>query len=274
MINRLTCVALAVAIVSAPASLRGQGEAPLPRPVVPVSLGMLARQPETFLGQDVTLTGQVGERLSITAFTIDSKPGSTVPRVLVIAPRLNQPLAPGSYVTVIGALQRFDPEKPSPAPSKLPTNAAEPWIGKLVVLATAVIENKSMVDLASLIAPTKSPEEKAFSELMQKVVALNGDLRKGMTEADPALIAKTTPAVKSAFTEFAAFWKKRGAGDAVQFSQSALMATTAVERAAASGKWDIVKTEMGTLSRQCQSCHTAHRASTPDGGYFIKTAVN
>ena len=55
----------------------------------------------------------VDQTLSPTAFSVDQdKTKSTGKDVLVLAPRLNEPIELNTYVTVIGEVVKFDPTTP------------------------------------------------------------------------------------------------------------------------------------------------------------------
>src|SRR5581483_6118733 len=89
----------------------GRGNAPAQKPYVPVGTAAIAKTPDQFLGDLVTLTASVETVLSKSAFAIDqhvkNQPSGTP--LLVVAPILNGAVEPGKYVTVAGELVKFDP---------------------------------------------------------------------------------------------------------------------------------------------------------------------
>ena len=48
---------------------------------------------------------------------------------------------------------------------------------------------------------------------------------------------------------------------------------TVLERAAAGGNWDQVKTSIADVNRMCSTCHTAYRERLDDGTYRVKAAA-
>ena len=66
------------------------------------------------------------------------------------------------------------------------------------------------------------------------------------------------------------FWKTRRKNDAAQWSQDARKLSENIERSAAAGKWDDVKTHAATLGKACQTCHGAYRERFDDGSFRIK----
>jgi hypothetical protein len=96
----------------------GRGEQPAPaapagpaqKPLVPVAASTLATHPDPYYGVHVTMTGAVEAKLNTLVFSVDQdKTKSTGKEVLVLAPRMNAPVDPNTYVTVIGEVVKFDP---------------------------------------------------------------------------------------------------------------------------------------------------------------------
>ncbi len=126
---------------------RGGGGAPAPAPgtppkaLVPIAASTLATNPDPYYGEFVTLTGTVEQSLAGTLFSVDQdKTKATGKEVLVIARRLSNPVDPNTYVTVIGEVVRFDPEKIAAKGKEyavqFPPEVAEKFKGKPVILAT------------------------------------------------------------------------------------------------------------------------------------------
>ena len=96
----------------APPAQPGQAAAPAapaPKPLVPVAASTLAAHPETYYGERVTMTGAIEESLGKLAFSVDQdKTKTTEQQILVLAPRLNSPVDPNTYITVIGEAVAFD----------------------------------------------------------------------------------------------------------------------------------------------------------------------
>ena len=95
---------------AAPPAAPAAQPAPPQKPLVPLVASTLAAKPDTYYGENVTLMAIVDQTLSPTAFSVDQdKTKSTGQDVLVLAPRLNEPVELNTYVTVIGEVVKFDP---------------------------------------------------------------------------------------------------------------------------------------------------------------------
>jgi len=247
------------------------GSAP-PKPLVPVTASTLAGNPDGFVGEWVSVTGVIEQSLSRLAFAVDQGKLKSAGDVLVLAPRLNGPVDPNTYVTVVGEVVRFDPDaiarKSKDYAVDLPPDVIAKYRGRPVVLATSVINSK-MVDLAKRLPPPMAADEQAFDNIMKKV----GPAFAAVRQADAANAETTkenTAVLKQAFADTEAFWKTRGKNDAVQWAQDARKHADAIDRAAAAGNWDEVKSMAGTLGQSCQTCHAAYRERFDDGSYRIK----
>src|SRR5689334_6054236 len=98
---------------------RGEGQrgaapsGPAAKPVVPVAANTLVERPDAYVGESVTVTGPIGQSLSGTAFSV--QPGTAAKDktkdLLVLAPRLNEPVPANGYITAIGQVIKFDPDE-------------------------------------------------------------------------------------------------------------------------------------------------------------------
>ncbi len=128
-----------------------------PKPLVPVAASSVAANPDSYLGEYVTMTGAVEANFTKTAFSVDQdKTKSTGKDVLVLAPTLQKPADANGYVTVIGQLIKFDlaeiATKLKDYKIDLSPEDQAKFKGKPVVLATAVI-NTAGVDIAKKPIP-------------------------------------------------------------------------------------------------------------------------
>lgn len=244
-----------------------------PKPLVPVTASTLAGNPDTFIGEWVSVTGVIEQSLSRLAFAVDQGKLKSASDVLVLAPRMNSPVDPNTYVTVVGEVVRFDPDeiarKTKDYAVDLPPDLIAKYRGRPAILATAVINSK-MIDLAKRLPPPMSAEEQAFDNVMKKV----GPAFAAVRQADVSTADATkenTAVLKQAFADTEAFWKTKGKADAIQWAQDARKQVDAIERATAAGKWDEIQTTAGTLGQACQSCHAQYRERFDDGSYRIKT---
>jgi cytochrome c556 len=242
--------------------------------MLPAAASSIAARPDAFYGQYVSVYATVERELSPTAFALDQdKTRSTGQEVLVVAPRLHEPVPLNEYVTVIGEVVRPDSaeiEKRLTAGAQgLPPDILSKYPGRPVIVATAVI-NPALVDLARFIPPPMTPEEAAFDKTMKGVGGANGALRKGVDASNAELVKTNTAILLKAFADVEAFWKGRGKADAVKLAQTARGAVQAIETAAGMGNWNEAKSQAATLAQQCQSCHGAYRERGEDGSFFIR----
>src|SRR5947207_11016912 len=107
-----TFTILVASIVAAPAQQPAPAAGtPPPKPLVPVTASTLAGNPDGFIGEWVSVTGVIEQSLSRLAFAVDQGKLKSASDVLVLAPRLNSPVDPNTYVTVVGEVVRFDPDE-------------------------------------------------------------------------------------------------------------------------------------------------------------------
>ena len=106
----VTLLVISAAIVGVRAQRGGrggrgdaEGAAPAAKPYVPTSAASLARDPNAFIGENVTLTAAVSQILSHSAFVVEQRlpagargsakaPAGAMKDVLVLAPILNAPV--------------------------------------------------------------------------------------------------------------------------------------------------------------------------------------
>lgn len=242
------------------------------KPLVPVVASTLAAKPDTFIGENVTMMATVDQTLSPTAFSVDQdKTKSTGQDVLVLAPRLNEPVELNTYVTVIGEVVKFDPAdaKVKDRLAGFAPDALAKFTGKPAIIATSVI-NAAMNDVARRLPPRMTTEEEAFQKVMQKVGAANGAIRGIIEKSDANGAKEQAAALKAAFIATEAFFKPHGKADAMGWAQDARKSAEAIEIAAAAGKWDEVKATAGSMGKMCQTCHTAYRERYDDGSFRAK----
>jgi cytochrome c556 len=242
------------------------------KPLVPVVASTLAAKPDAFYGENVTMMAIVDQTLSPVAFSVDQdKAKSTGADVLVLAPRLNEPLELNTYVTVIGEVVKFDPADPKVKDrlAGLAPDAVTKFNGKPVIIASSVI-NAAMNDVARRLPPKMTTEEEAFQKVMQKVGAANGAFRTIIEKSDVAGAKEQAAALKAAFTSTEMFFKPHGKADAIGWAQDARKAAEAIDVAATAGKWDEVKATTANLGKMCQTCHTAYRERFDDGSFRVK----
>jgi cytochrome c556 len=260
----------------APPSQPAAPAGPPAKPLVPVAASTLAAHPEMYYGERVTMTGAVEQSVGKLAFSVDQDKTKTMEQqVLVLAPRLNSPVDPNTYVTVIGEAMAFDSaelaKRAKDYPVEISPEIAAKYKGRPVIFATNVITT-SGIDLAVRLPPPMTAEEKALQDVMKQVVAANGALRGDADKMDVATTKEHAATLTKAFTQTEAFWKVKGKNDATQWAQEARKLAETIDTAATAGKWDDVKSSAGTLGQKCASCHGAYRERFDDGSFRIKTA--
>jgi cytochrome c556 len=239
---------------------------------VPLVASTLAAKPDAYYGENVTVMAIVDQTLSPIAFSVDQdKTKSSDKDVLVLAPRLNEPIEVNTYVTVIGEVVKFDPAdaKVKDRLTGIAPDTLAKFTGKPAIVATNVI-NAAMNDVARRLPPKMTAEEEAFQKVMQKVQQANGAFRGIIEKSDVKGAQEQAAALKQAFVATEAFFKPHGKADAIGWAQDARKSAEAIEIAAGAGKWDEVKATTGSLGKMCQTCHTAYRERYDDGSFRAK----
>ncbi len=258
------------------------GNAPTPpataqaKPFVPVAASTLARNPEAYYGENVTITAAVEQTLSKSAFSMDQdKTKSTGQEVLVIAPTMNGTVDPNTYVTVIGEAMPFDPaeivKKAKGYSLDISPDVIAKYKGKPVVVATAVV-NSAGIDVARKPIPPPTADDLALSKLMKQVGPANGALRGDIDKMDVAVTKEHAALLKQMFTQTEAFWKAKGKPEPTQLAHDAFKDAEALETAVTAGNWDQARTSAGALGQKCGACHGTYRERMDDGTFRIKIA--
>ena len=249
-----------------------------PQPIVPVAVTAIIAKPETYIGGTVSLTATVEERFGAAAFSIVQgrpRPGAAqnARDVLVVAPVLTAPVEPGSYVTVIGEVVKFEPAdiaaKLKGAAPDLPADAVAKYRGRPAIVATSVI-NTAMTDLAKRLPPPMSPEEQALSRQMKQIGPAFNALRQAVTASNAADAGAQATAMNKAFGQAAEFWKPRPHPDAIQWTEDARRETAAIAAATGAGDWAAVKASVSKVQSFCSDCHGKYRERLDDGTYRFK----
>lgn len=276
-------VALTAFMFSLTALSAGQGgQAPPPpagtppKPLVPVAASTVARNPDPYVGEYVTLTATVESNLSKTGFAVDQdKTKTTGQDVLVLAPNLQKPADQNSYVTVIGQLIKFDAaevEKNLKGYTlDLPADVQARYQGKPVVLATAVI-NTAGIDIARKPIPPMSADDLALQKIMTRLPPAQAALRKAIDGKDLNLVKEQATLLKTAFTDTEAFWKSKNNTEAMTIAAEARKHAEAILINLGLGNLEAAKTSVTPLGGTCANCHGKYRERMDDGTFRIKTA--
>ena len=279
----VAALALAAFVTSFTAYPAGQGgQAPPPpantppKPLVPVAASSVAANPDSYVGEYVTMTGAVEANLTKTSFSVDQdKTKSTGKDVLVLAPTLQKQADANGYVTVIGQLIKFDEKEVA---TKLkdykidlsPEDIAK-FKGKPVVLATAVINNAG-IDIAKKPIPPMSADELMLQKIMTKLPPAQAALRKTLDGKDPAAAKEQATLLKASFTEIEAFFKSKNNEEATKWAGEGKSHADAVLLNLGINNIEAAKTSITPLGATCASCHGKYRERMEDGTFRIKTA--
>jgi cytochrome c556 len=275
----LLVASLTVALAQQPQ--RGQeppagrgGAAPTPKAIVPVSAGTVVNNPDTYIGEYVSLTAPVEQTLTKSTFSVDQDRAKSEKEILVIAPTLTGAVEPNAYVTILGEVVKFDPDeikkKTKNYTLDLSPDLIAKYKGKPAVVATAVVVNATGIDIAKVLPPPMTPEELEFQKIMRQVGPANTALRTAIDKMDAAAVKEQATLLASSFTKTEAFWKTKGKPEATGFAAEAKKRSDAILTAVGSNNWDDVKAEAGPLGQQCASCHGAYRERLDDGSFRIK----
>jgi cytochrome c556 len=244
------------------------------KPLVPMTASSLMRDPQSHIGENVSLMATVDAILSKTAFTLDQDASKhTGQEVLVLAPTLTAAPDLNGYVTVQGEVMRFDPAEIAKRNKSytidLPQDAVAKYQGKPVILATAVV-NPKLVDLAKRVLPPMTPAEVEFRKAMLAINPTFTALRGGLDAPNAATVKEQVTILKTSFTAVEAYFKSKGTTEAAGYAGEAIKAVTTMEQGAATAKWEDVKAAAGTLQGMCATCHGAFRERQDDGSFRIK----
>ena len=117
---------------------------------------------------------------------------------------------------------------------------------------------KTLLALATfaVFSAVASPQEEAEYQTWMR--SLMPELRAVRMAPDNAAAKDDAAKLADTFDKLSAFWKAKGADDAVKFSETARDAA----RAIASGEGDKAA-NLKAIQDTCQGCHTAHRDGAP-----------
>jgi hypothetical protein len=246
------------------------------KPAIPVAASALIASPDQYIGGPVSITASVVQTYGATAFAIAQAGQQARGDVLVVSAVMTAAVQPGSYVTVIGDVIRFDAgtlatRMKEDAPP-LTGEVIERYRGKAAIVARSVI-NGAMTDLAKRLPPPMTPEEEAYSKLMKQVGPAFNTLRSAVTSTSAADTATQAGALKGLFAQAVPFWKAQARPDALQWIDDAQKTAAAIEIAAGKNNWDDIKASVPKLQQICGSCHTQYRERLDDGSYRYKQPV-
>lgn len=252
----------------------GGGGNATPRAIVPVAAGTMSNNPDSYIGEYVSLTAPVEQTLTKSTFSVDSDKAKTEKEILIVAPTLTGTVDPNAYVTILGEVVKFDPEeikkKTKNYSLDLSPEMIEKYKGKPAVIATAVVVNATGIDIAKVAPPPMTAEELELQKVMRQIGPANTALRAAIDKMDAAAVKEQAVILATGFTKTEAFWKTKGKADATGFAAEGKKHSDAITTAAGAGNWDAIKAAAGPLGQQCASCHGAYRERLDDGSFRIK----
>lgn len=96
-----------------------------------------------------------------------------------------------------------------------------------------------------------------------------GALRKLDAKTGPEAVANAEK-LGGVYENLIAFWRQRGAADAVKWAEQGKAAALQLATAAHAGESANAAAAFETLGGTCRGCHEKHREKLPDGGFRIK----
>jgi len=247
---------------------------------LPVATNTILANPDAYYGKLVTVSAGVDAMLSKTVFLVDQWKAlgteEAVPMgkpILVIAPYLSASLEHRQYFLLRGQVVKFDPAAIGAAASgyalDLPPDMQAKYLGQPVLVATSVV-NTTSVELGR---KPLMPEEIAMTAAMKTIAPAFAALRTAADAAKVAEVSQNTAKLVPAFSQTEAIWDGLGQSPAAQWARDARAHAAAIDRAAAAGNWDAVKTAAAELNQTCQNCHGAYRERTDDGTFRFKAGT-
>ena len=120
-----------------------------------------------------------------------------------------------------------------------------------------------------VVAAAVAQSEGEYQSWMKTIGATVRDLNKNIAAKDGAAAASDAEKLEATFKEVEAFWKQRGAEDAVTFATNAQTDAAAVAKAASSDNMEDAAAQVKKLQANCGGCHRAHREGSA-GAFKIK----
>ena len=246
------------------------------KPMIPITVGTLLNQVDKYLNDTVSVTGPVEKGLSQLSFSMDPDPKQATGKdLLVLTPRMNQPVTPNGYVTVIGRVVKFDAAELATTLTDrkidVPADVAAAFKGKPALVATTVMTS-DFIELTRKIPQPMTAEEKALQPIMQRNQQAIGAARTAANEADMPTVRQNALILKQGFTEIENLFKKSNLTEAMKMATNARTKAEELERSVATGKWEDVKAAAAAVQQTCQACHGAFRERFDDGSFRIRVA--
>ncbi len=111
---------------------------------------------------------------------------------------------------------------------------------------------------------------KPYEQVMKEVGAACTSLKKNLDAKMSPEAARDAEKLAALFQEVEAFWTKKNVQDAIGFAQNAQAGAKETFRASHASNLEGATAAFGNLTKNCKSCHDAHREKLGDGSYRIK----
>jgi hypothetical protein len=245
---------------------------------LPVSTSSLTRSPEAYYDKLVTISAGVDKVLSKTMFVVDQRKaaGATAVAplgspVVVVAPFLDSPLRPNSYLQIKGQLMKFGPETFARLASSytpdIDAEAGMAYLGQPVLVASSVLDS-TYKELAARPAP--GPDEVALSAAMKVISGSANSLRTAAQASKLDDVKAHAAKIDTALADTAPVWARLALPKAESWLREARAHVAEVERAGSAGDWEAAKVSAAALNQMCGTCHGAYRERRDDGAFGLK----
>ena len=191
--------------------------------------------------------------------------------VLVVAPFLDRPLSPNSYLQIKGQLMKFG----SASFARLATSytpdidaeAGAAYDGQPVLVASSVLDS-TYKELA--LRPPPGPDEITLSAAMKAISASVNTLRTATQASNIEPVKEQAAKIDAALAQTEPIWSKLALSQAQDWAREARGHVEAIDRASSAGDWEAAKTSATALNTLCQNCHGAYRERRDDGNFGLK----
>ena len=245
---------------------------------VPVATTALARAPESYYDKLVTISAGVEKVISKTMFVVDQRRATGAASVaavgapvLVVAPFLDSPLKPNSYLQIKGQLMKFGAASFSRlATGYTPDIGAEEeaaYHGQPVLVASSVLDS-TYKELA--LRPPPGPDEVTLSAAMKVISGSMNAVRTATQASKLEPVKEHAAKLDAAFAQTEPIWSKLALASAQDWARKAREEVAGIDRASAAGDWEAAKASAAALNSTCQNCHGAYRERRDDGNFGLK----
>jgi len=248
----------------------------------PVATTAIVQTPDAYYGRLVTLSAGVERTLSRTLFVVDQrrvvsgKAAAAGAPMLVVAPYMTAPPDTRGYMLLRGYVVKFEPAavaRIAPGFSlDIAADAVSAYLGQPALVATLVVDSTYAV-LGRKPLPPVTDDDASVTSAMKVISPAYAALQTAASGSKAALVAEQAALLQSAFARTEPIWARLGRSVPADAARAAGAHAASIERAAASGNWDAVRTSASALGELCQSCHAAVRERQDDGTFRIGPAA-